>query len=357
MSDYGTDIADAPAEPIDTGADAAVPGAAPDLTDEPVDLAEASSVEDLAEPADNSSSDGLPDEGADMDDAVDLGEPPDKPDEAGEAPQDWQEGEIIDLSHDDISDTEPADAVDPADGEDLAESAGDAAGESPEPSETPGEDLAEELASDATDVSAVAEPDGTDPPEPSVEELTEAAREEARPTEELRENYDAQVADLLGSNAPDQADATEVQDAPDQSDAADMGNSPENEGLASALAERGLTLEPVERFDYSDNPILDYRASGQPDEIAYAVTAWNDQIAPRIAAGATREDFAVYDQEHGLEGQQQLAGVYDYMLGDPVWGNERSDGTLNPGGGRHRLEQARENGIKYLPYKSHGSES
>lgn len=145
--------------------------------------------------------------------------------------------------------------------------------------------------------------------------------------------------------------ATPPQPAPDT---ARLVNSPENGRLVAALAERGLTLEPVARFDYSDNPILGYRASGQPDDIAYAVRAWNDQIAPGIAAGASRADFAAYDEEHGLEGQRRLAGVYDYMLGDPVWGDERADGTLAPGGGRHRIEQARRSGVGFLPYKPHG---
>jgi hypothetical protein len=140
---------------------------------------------------------------------------------------------------------------------------------------------------------------------------------------------------------------------PDQTDTVDLRNAPDNKALVTALAERGLELEAVEKFDFSDNPIQEYRESGPAEDIGYAVTAWNDQIAPSIATGATREHFEAYDQQHGLEGHQRLAGVYDYFLGNDAIksGGEREDGTLDVTGGRHRLEQARLKGVAYLPVR------
>lgn len=430
MSDYGTDIADAPAEPVDTGADVSAPDTA-DYTDEPVDLAdtppepeapevaEAPPEEDLSDPAADEYSDPV-EAPAEAEEPVDLGETPETANVAPEGPQDWQEGEAVDLGHDAAPDgpqeAEMAEAGDFA-GEDLGEpdaadspepeAPTDSAGEDlttpvddePEASETPTGELAEEpdgadelTAAEGVEESRETEPDGTgtetaldadaqepdtaeiepdaasdvtDAPEPTVDELIEAARDEARPADELRAEYDAEVADVLGNDTLSDAEPVEAQDAPgveaaeapetsDQAHApADLGNSPENEALTSALADKGLSLEPVERFDYSDNPILGYRESAPPEDVAYAVNAWNDQVAPGIAAGATREDFVAYDQEHGLEGHQQLAGVYDYMLGGDAIksGGEREDGLLDVTGGRHRLEQARLNGVHHLPVR------
>lgn len=431
MSDYGTDIADAPAEPVDTGAGVSAPEAT-DYADERVDLADTSvepetreapevpPAEDLSEPV--AGDDSAPVEApVDAEEPVDLGEAPEAADIAPEEPQDWQEGEVVDLGHDAAPDgpqeTETAEAGDLA-GTDLGEP--DAA-DSPEPeaptesagedlttpvddepdaSETPTGRLAEEpndadelTAAEGVEESPETEPDGTETetapdadaqepdtaeiepdaasdatdaaPAPTVDELTEAARDEARLADELRAEYDAEVADVLENATPSDAEPVEAQDtaeaevaeAPETSDQADtpadLGNSPENEALTSALADKGLSLERVERFDYRDNPILGYRESAPPEDVAYAVNAWNDQVAPGIAAGAAREDFAAYDQEHGLEGHQQLAGVYDYMLGDDAIksGGERENGLLDVTGGRHRLEQARLNGVQYLPVR------
>ncbi|WP_409048294.1 hypothetical protein AB2L57_05880 [Microbacterium sp. HA-8] len=423
MSDYGTDIADAPTEPVDTGADVSAPDTA-DYTDEPVDLTdtppepevpeveEAPPAEDLSDPTADEYSDPV-EAPAEAEEPVDLGEAPETANLAPEEPQDWQEGEVVDLGHDaapdgpqeaetaeaddlagadlgepDVADTTVPDAPTDSAGEDLTTRVDD----EPDASEAPTGDLAEAAAEgveeshetepEATERESTPDADAQEPDtaeiepeaaneavdaetEPTVDELTEVARDEARPTYELRAEYDANVADVLADDTPSHAEPTETQDAPeadaaevpetsDQTDApADLGNSPENEALTSALADKGLSLEPVERFDYSDNPILGYRESAPPEDVAYAVNAWNDQVAPGIAAGATREDFAAYDHEHGLEGHQQLAGVYDYMLGDDAIksGGEREDGSLDVTGGRHRLEQARQNGIQYLPVR------
>lgn len=393
MSDYGTDVADATAEPVDTGADVSAPDTT-DYPDEPVDLTdgppesdvpeieEAPPAEDLSAPVADGADDA-PEALVDAEEPIDLGEAPETADVAPEQPQDWQEGEVVDLGHDAAPDAleeaAPAEADDLG-GADLGEPETADVHEAEAPADSVGEDLTapadEDIADDGRPsdtpidhildtASEAEEPPADAEPEPSVDELTEAARDEARPADELRAEYDAAVADVLASDASSDADPVEAEevtvsesaDASEVSDRADvpadLGNSPENEALTSALADRGLSLEPVDRFDYNDNPVLGYRESAPPEDVAYAVNAWNDQIAPGIAAGATRDDFAAYDQEHGLEGHQQLAGVYDYMLGDDAIksGGEREDGSLDVTGGRHRLEQARLNGVQHLPVK------
>lgn len=134
----------------------------------------------------------------------------------------------------------------------------------------------------------------------------------------------------------------------------DTDNSPENAALVDALARQGFELGAVGDFDYEDNPVLEYRKA-PPEDIAYAVQTWNDQVAPGIASGATREDFEAWDQANGLTGHQRLAGVYDYFLGSDAIhsGGTTPRGGLDVGGGRHRLDQAKALGVKYLPFRRH----
>jgi hypothetical protein len=137
-------------------------------------------------------------------------------------------------------------------------------------------------------------------------------------------------------------------------DAASAGNSPTNTALVTALQREGLELGAVSDFDYADNPVLEY-GKAPPEDIAYAVQTWNERIAPGIAEGRTREDFEAWDQANGLTGHQRLAGVYDYFLGDDaIWsGGRTAGGGLDVGGGRHRLDQAKALGVKYLPFRRH----
>ncbi|MCW2695095.1 MAG: hypothetical protein JWR62_180 [Modestobacter sp.] len=135
--------------------------------------------------------------------------------------------------------------------------------------------------------------------------------------------------------------------------AADLRNVPENAALAEQLSARGLRLGAVEEFDFADNPVLGYRPSGPAEDIGYAVQRWDDTIAPGLATGATREDFAAHDARHGLAGHESLAGVWDYFLGSDAIksGGVRPNGKLDVTGGRHRLEQARLLGIHHLPFR------
>lgn len=387
-----------------------------DLADTPVEqeVLDGPTAADLCErPAD----DGAGREGAPVDvkEPVDLGEIPDEADVAVEAPLHGQEGDVVDLGHDAAADrTEEAETVEADDLVGTVEREPDVIGRagSDSPTARAGEDLTQpvedesvareappaDLAGQRTEADgltlteSISETHGvddedtgleTDPvideqgsevdegrhasasdvtvlePDPTVDELTTAARDHARPIEELRAEYDADLRDAWGSSVPTEGEpgggeVAAARESHDQTDrAGDFGNSPDNEALMSALADKGLSLEPVELFDFSDNPILGYRESAPAEDIAYAVTAWNDQVAPGIAAGATREDFAAYDREHGLEGHRQLAGVYDYMLGGDAIksGGERAGGLFDVTGGRHRLQQACLNGVSYLPVR------
>jgi hypothetical protein len=118
-----------------------------------------------------------------------------------------------------------------------------------------------------------------------------------------------------------------------QSGDSSLQNSPDNQQLVGALAEKGFELQPIDKLDYRDNPILNYRESAPPEDIGYAVRTWNEQIAPGIANGAAREDFEQWDRDHDLQGHERLAGVYDYFLGDDaIWsGGVHDDGTLDVG--------------------------
>lgn len=417
MNDYGTDVADVSDNPVDSDADIDGPDPVdladesadltevPSAPDTPDDAQKTPPIDDFAEPtADNAGDE--PEALADCDEPADLGRVPDAAESQPAELQDWQEGEAVDLRHDPKPDALEADAPTDAgipDGTDLGapeeaevtedDAAADDSDEdlgAPDMDTVTETDAAAETAADAPDQDAVSDAapssedmgmggagpeggsEGSDVgPELSIDELTEAARDEALSGDEQRALNNVDTSYAIGGEAPSDtaspwdtgmaedevvpapeglgaSGAGEAADAP-----SDLANSPDNEALISALTDRDISLEPVDRFDYSDNPVLGYRESAPPEDIAYAVNTWNDQIAPGLASGATREDFAAYDQEHGLEGHQRLTGVYDYMLGDDAItsGGQREDGSLDVNGGRHRIEQARLHGIQYLPVR------
>lgn len=417
MNDYGSDLTDVTEAPGDSGTKVDGPDAVDyinetaDLNearsdpDVPSSAQDTDPVDDLSKPTFNDVGDAQQ-ALANDEDTADLRHVPDTSESEVERPQDWQENEAVDLGHYPEPDTPKADALtdrETADGTDLgAPEAVEQAETERAPVPDDGTDLGT-LDTDIgkeTDAKTEAESDSPNqgtvsddaPPEgiameepgpdigaegrgvgitPSIDELTDAARNEARSGDEQRASNDVDTAYAMADEAPlntasprntgvSEHEEVPAPDAPWASGASETmdvptgsANSPDNHALTSALTDRGISLEPVDRFDYSDNPVLGYRESAPPEDIAYAVITWNDQIAPGLASGATREDFAAYDQEHGLEGHQRLAGVYDYMLGDDAItsGGQREDGSLDVNGGRHRIEQARLHGIQYLPVR------
>jgi hypothetical protein len=121
----------------------------------------------------------------------------------------------------------------------------------------------------------------------------------------------------------------------------------------SALGCVGLTLEPVDRPDNGDNPILGHHASAQrADDIAPK----SSRVAPDAIPGAivSFQVLTAFDEAHALEGQTRLAGVYDYMLRDDATasGGTKDNGLIDVSNGRHRFEQAKLNGVKFVPVRT-----
>lgn len=124
------------------------------------------------------------------------------------------------------------------------------------------------------------------------------------------------------------------------------------------LSQLGLTELDVSAADLDSNPILD----GAPGAAAFgkggltradfrwAVQTWNDTVGPGIARGKTRDDFAARDAASSAPPLRRTADVYDlFVASDRIRVNRRPDGTLDITGGRHRLQIAKELGIKTLP--------
>jgi hypothetical protein len=124
-------------------------------------------------------------------------------------------------------------------------------------------------------------------------------------------------------------------------------------GLGSVLAGLGMTSVSVAAADLNDTPILDgFRRGGlSRSDYRWAVQTWNDTVGPGVARGMTRDDFAARDNgEHPAPPLRRTADVYDMFLGtDAIRADRRPDGSLNIVNGRHRLQIARELGIKDLP--------
>ena len=128
--------------------------------------------------------------------------------------------------------------------------------------------------------------------------------------------------------------------------------------LGTALAGLGMTSVSVAAADLDDTPILDGFTRGglTRGDYRWAVQTWNDTVGPGVARGMTRDDFAARDSTAaGARPLRRTADVYDMFLGsDCIRADRRPDGSLNIVNGRHRLQIARELGIKDLPARISG---
>jgi hypothetical protein len=132
--------------------------------------------------------------------------------------------------------------------------------------------------------------------------------------------------------------------------AAGGGPSPD---LRAAVADYGLALVAVADIDFSDNPIVgDFgRGGAAAQDYEWAARTWNDVVAPGLAAGKTRDDFAAQDAATGAPPLRRTQDVWDMFVtgSDVVAVERRPDGTWNPRNGRHRTTAAAWAGVNWLP--------
>ncbi len=128
-------------------------------------------------------------------------------------------------------------------------------------------------------------------------------------------------------------------------------------GLGAVLAGLGMTSVSVTAADLDDTPIKDGFTRGglSRGDYRWAVQTWNDTVGPGVARGMTRDDFAARDnREPPAPPLRRTADVYDIFLGsEAIRADRRPDGSLNVINGFHRLQIARELGIKDLPGRVH----
>lgn len=108
----------------------------------------------------------------------------------------------------------------------------------------------------------------------------------------------------------------------------------------------------VDELGCADNPIVGNFGKGRASrsDYAWATETWTTVVAPGIAQGQTRQHFAQRDAEGGAAPFRRLADVYDLFTGDSrITVSQRSDGSFDVIDGRHRIEVARQLGIRALP--------
>lgn len=123
-------------------------------------------------------------------------------------------------------------------------------------------------------------------------------------------------------------------------------------GAHSSLVGMGLSDLDVGAADLADTPIQGEFGRGGASRADYrwAVQAWSDIVGPGVANGMTRDDFAARDERNGAQPLRRTTDVHDMFLGtDRIRVDRRADGSLNVVNGRHRLQIARDLGIKTLP--------
>lgn len=118
------------------------------------------------------------------------------------------------------------------------------------------------------------------------------------------------------------------------------------------LSSVGLSEVPVSSPDLLDTSGQQAFGRGGATRADYrwAVQTWIDTVGPGVAKGMTRDDFAARDKRNAAPDLRRTADVYDMFLGvDRIRVNRRPDGSVNIVNGRHRLQIARDLGIKSLP--------
>jgi hypothetical protein len=126
---------------------------------------------------------------------------------------------------------------------------------------------------------------------------------------------------------------------------------------SGALAALGLTEVDVSAADFADNPIIGGfgREGMSRADYRWAVQTWDEVVRPGVARGETRADFEARDFSRDAPVLRRTAAVYDMFLGtDRIRISRRADGSLDVGNGRHRIEVARELGVRSLPGQIYG---
>lgn len=122
------------------------------------------------------------------------------------------------------------------------------------------------------------------------------------------------------------------------------------------LSQFGLSRLDLNEVDLSDNPILGEFGRGglTRSDYEWLVSAWASTVAPGVAAGKTRDDFVAHDERVGSPPTRRMVDAYDlFLTSDPIHFSRRPDGSIDIGGGRHRIACARALGLSWLPGKFH----
>lgn len=134
-------------------------------------------------------------------------------------------------------------------------------------------------------------------------------------------------------------------------------SSPSTRGRSSrsgpAVGAYGLEPVAVAALDFADNPIIGEFGRGgmKAADYRWLVETWDAVVAPGLARGLTRDDFAARDAKRDAQPGRRTTDVYDCFLGDTdrIRLTRRPDGSFDVINGRHRIEVARQLGVTSLP--------
>ena len=123
--------------------------------------------------------------------------------------------------------------------------------------------------------------------------------------------------------------------------------------LGGLLEAKGLALVDVADATWADNPVTSYAKANRSD-YSWAVERWDAIVRPLLERGGTREDLEAQDGRAHAPPLRRLADVHDLMLGsEQIVVEPRAGGGWEVINGRHRLEAARQCGVKQLPARIH----
>lgn len=119
----------------------------------------------------------------------------------------------------------------------------------------------------------------------------------------------------------------------------------------------GFSMVSLEAIDSEDREITeaDFTKGSSPEDLTWALEAFQDVIAPGISGGQTLDDFRQMDAQQGLTGTRSYGETYSSLLGTSprvIKLVPTGDGRFTVKNGYHRIWLARRIGLTHLPART-----
>jgi hypothetical protein len=116
----------------------------------------------------------------------------------------------------------------------------------------------------------------------------------------------------------------------------------------------GFAMVPLSLIDQSSNAVTgsqDFGKGYSPQDLAWALQAFNDVVLPGLAAGATADTFRQRDAAARFQGTHSYSMTHSQFLsaGDAICLNRLPDGRYSIANGQHRIWVAGQYGFTHVP--------